>query len=120
PNFPVGAHIEMSVWLLAAGTGKGLSPRLMFVPKVSRSQNHIFDIVQYWDGTNVLQMTSGLDRVDECTREMPNGDLQHLYLERIAANKMRLRVFYKNNGVKGITCEHEVPDYTKLDGPIKV
>ncbi|GMT12859.1 hypothetical protein PFISCL1PPCAC_4156, partial [Pristionchus fissidentatus] len=66
------------------------------------------------------EMTSPPNHHSKCTEEMPNGDLQHLYLERIAANKIRLRVYFKNNGVMGITCEHEVPAYTYLDGPIEM
>ncbi|GMT12853.1 hypothetical protein PFISCL1PPCAC_4150, partial [Pristionchus fissidentatus] len=119
PNFPVGAHINMSVWLQKSGTGEGLSPRIMFVPKGVRSHSHIFDIVQHWEGTNIVSDTYFFI-MTECVRQTPNGDLQHVFLERIAANKMRLRVYYKKFGYMGLTCEHEVNDYTKLDGPIEV
>ncbi|GMS87255.1 hypothetical protein PENTCL1PPCAC_9430, partial [Pristionchus entomophagus] len=59
-----------------------------------------------------------------CTETPPNGDLQHLYLQRISQTVLRMRLFYKPSaGAEGnIDCEHTLPEElaSQLDEPFDI
>ncbi|KAF8361381.1 hypothetical protein PRIPAC_88304 [Pristionchus pacificus] len=116
--FPVGSHMEFAAVLRSSGGAKYKTPALIFVntdenggPAPKGTPEFALKLSQHWDGYTQRTYIGDSRGQTECTQDKPNGDLQHIKIERVAKTIVTMRIFYKpSTGAKCVECRHTVPE----------